>query len=84
MPLLVGYGCSKCTRKHELSQFIKEHNIQPGSGQRLSDAIKEKIEALKLKRHPVLKIQPKEEKPHLWQKLKDKCRIRAGIKKQGG
>jgi len=81
-PVLVGYACSKCIQKHELSQFIKEHNIKPGSGQRLMDAVRKKAEELKLKRIPVNRIKPTQEKPRFWQRLKDRFPIRTRIKKE--
>ena len=48
-PVVVGYGCKKCVGKHERSEFIKQHSIKPAPGQRIGDAIKEKIAELKLK-----------------------------------
>lgn len=46
-PVLVGYGCKKCVGKHERSEFIKQHSIKPAPGQRMIDAIRNKIDVLK-------------------------------------
>lgn len=44
---VIGYGCRKCYRKGRREQFIREHKIKPGVGQRISDAIKQKLDSLK-------------------------------------
>jgi hypothetical protein len=47
-PVLVGYGCKKCVGKHERSEFIKQHSIKPAPGQRMIEAVRNKIKELAL------------------------------------
>lgn len=58
--VVVGYVCFKCVGKHKRSEFIKEHSIKPAPGQRMTDAIKNKIRDLKMMpEHPTKRIKPK-------------------------
>lgn len=44
---VVGYACRYCIKKYDKQDFIKKHNIKANPGQRIADAIREKIEQLK-------------------------------------
>ena len=41
--VVVGYACKKCVNKHDLKKFVKEHNIKPKIGQRVKDAVRDKL-----------------------------------------
>ena len=45
---IIGYACRKCVDTYHRAEFIKEHKLKPGPGQRIKDLIKKKIAELKL------------------------------------
>lgn len=43
---IIGYACKKCVDGYHRAEFIKEHKIKPGPGQRIKNAIREKLKEL--------------------------------------
>ncbi len=64
--VVVGYICKKCLGKHRQQEFIKEFKIHQSPGQKIRDAIKDKVQEMKIKAQNKPRPIVKPVKPKSW------------------
>lgn len=69
---VIGYGCKKCFSKHRREEFIKEQKIKAKDGQRVNEAIQDKVKELRLSAKRRQQVQPQlQVKPKGREKVKN-------------